>query len=282
MKKILILILGSLLLVGCASNPPKLENAKTLFTINNKAYTENDLFETILNNDFGQYLVKDLESEVFSKIQEENNYDVSELVSQQIAEVRAFFEEEGVSEEVFLQYYGYQSMEAFEKELTQDLIFEKYKEALILEDVEGYIKKYELKNLVLFYAETQEIKDDIIAYINAGNSLDSVKTEFSISDSTELVYNNLASNMEDGLKDIIRGLSTENHVTSYSTEGQDDSIIIALKDSVLSDEAVVESLLSIAEFDSLILGQVFKQYGFSVKNQTLKENMKEDFSHLLD
>lgn len=282
MKKILILILGSLLLVGCAAKTPKIENAKTLFTINNKAYTENDLFETILNNDFGQYLVKDLESEVFNRIQEEKKYDVSELVSQQIEEVRAFIKEEGVSEEVFLQYYGYASMEAFEEELTQDLIFEKYKEALILEDVEGYIKKYELKKLVLFYAETQEIKDEIIAYINAGNSLDTVKTEFDISDSTELVYNNLASNMDDNLKEIIRGLNTENHVTSYSTEGQEDSIVIALKDTVLSDDAVVESLLSIAEFDSLVLGQVFKQYGFSVRNQTLKDNMREDFSHLLD
>ena len=144
MKKILTLLVVLMLLTACTSTHVKLKNNNTLFTLNGKSFTDEDVFNQILSFDYGQLLIREVELKVIESIKSENNYNTEERVNTEVSNFETYAKMMGVSLENFMRMYGINDHEAFVKDIERSIIIEMYSEEKAKEALDSLIERYNL------------------------------------------------------------------------------------------------------------------------------------------
>lgn len=278
MKKILTLLVVLMLLTACTSTHVKLKNNNTLFTLNGKSFTDEDVFNQILSFDYGQLLIREVELEVIESIKSENNYNTEERVNTEVSNFETYAKMMGVSLENFMRMYGINDHEEFVKDIERSIIIEMYSEEKAKEALDSLIERYNLYQVKVYTVESEEIAQDMMRYYENGYEADLFEEEFDLDKYETFIYHNQMKDVGEDMQATLAQLP-QDKITYGNKDGKFE--VIVYQEDFMNEDEVIKTIITQTDYAQSVLVDEVKAKGFKVINKTLKKNLEVDFSQYI-
>lgn len=267
------------LIVGCQSNKV-VKNPEPLFTINNKEYTTNDVANLILDLDYGQYVVQNVEDKTIEMLIKEKNYDLNAKVEERVTELTDVAKSMGMDLETLVKSYGFASEEVFKQYLEKMVFIDTFAYESAEESYDDLLKKYEIKKLTFMTVEGEGDAKDIVKYVEDEFTIVEIEKEYKVLAKDTVLFHNKAEGFDEEFVKKIKGLS-ENKAF-YEESSQDGVYIVAIyNNEPIDKQEALDTIVGETDFADNLFAQEVLNRGFKVKNKKLKENMKIDFSQYI-
>lgn len=256
-----------LLLVGCTTGSTIKEPA-VLYEYQGKKITEDDILTGLMNIDQGNIIVQDIESKVMDSLIKEFNYELDDEVKKELDSFKEYAKTLGITMEQFIVYYGFSDEESFNNYVANRVFMEYYAKDTLEKDVEGYAKKYEVRNFVVFSAEDVEQAKKIYQMAKTA-TIAEIKDTYKKAPSEAMVFTNEYPDLDEK---TLNALKTEDVYHAEKTRN-----VFVFNDVALSDEAIVDNLLTKTNFSTDIFIEAVQSRKFLVHNKILKDLMNKSY-----
>lgn len=286
-KRLLVLCVATLVLVGCGSDAritsPRSEK---LFTIEGSTVTEQDLFNVMTFNDAGAVILSHAQQVVLDKLVP-NDDAFKEAVQKQLEETKEGY---GTLWETILNYYGFESDEEYaENVIAPSLQLNKALTNVMTEDFDNMVKDLYVRKAAVLEVS----KEDAAAALKAldeGTSWADVAKEFvldnssytgtatiyhkdsstSVIDTTALSY--IISAKENGISEAI---DIPNNSTSQYIIN-----VIEVDTAAIKDE-IIASFATDSTFQTKYISKLLRDNGFKVFDKDLYDAIIADYPDAL-
>lgn len=255
------------LLVGCTSGSTIKEPA-VLYEYQGKKITEDDILAGLMSVDQGNVIVQDIETKVMTSLIKEFDYDLDAEVKKELDSFKEYAETLGVAMEEFIVYYGFSDEESFNNYVSNRVFMEYYAKDTLEKDVDGYAKKYEVRNFVVFSAEDVEQAKKIYQMAKTA-TIAEIKDTYKKVPNEAMIFTNEYPDLDDK---TLKALKTEN---VYHAEGTRN--VFVFNDVVLSNEEIVDGLLTKTNFSTDVFIESVKSRKFTLHNKILKDLMSKSY-----
>lgn len=276
MKKILINILLLFMMTACSSSNVKLDDAEKLFTIDAKAYTEEDILNQILSVDYGQFLIEQLEDDVIEEILDDSDFDVEAQVEEEIKNFNDYAENLGMDISQLINYYGFSDIQEFEDQLRRSSVMDLYAKDKIQEDLDNLQSKYGILPLKAYTVESEETAKQMLRYVESDYEMEDFEKEFGLSKAEDVFYHDGLEGISEELKTSLETIE-ESRIT-YEGVSETQFIVYLYNDKEIDEDKLSQFILQETEFSKDLMVGKIKEGNLKIYNKQLKENMKEDFS----
>lgn len=283
MKKILLLLITGLLLVGCSSAHLEAYSNEPLFTINGTTVTEEDVFNS-MHLSAGSLQVVRVEAQKIllnQLVDEDDNFDTR--VTEALDEIK---ESLGDNFDLFLSENGFEDeADYIEKILKDSIKMDTLLTSLMDEDYDS-LKTFRPREVRIVEVEESNAK---AAYDLAkeGTDLETVAEEYgktaSLYDGTPIIVSEKSSLNTDPLNALLN--STEIGLVDGAIPASSGSShfileVIELDADVLKDKAI-ESFIQDSQLAESYIAKAFVDHDFKLYDQTLYDRFRENYPDYL-
>lgn len=278
MKKISILTLALLLITACTASKPTLESPKTLFEFKGQTHTEQDVFDTILEVDYGQVLIRHLEDSVIAEILEEKQYDITEEAENELKGMQEYADSMSVDMETMIRYLGFANMEAFQSQIERSIVLSRYAKELLETSLDDVIKEYNLYELKIYNVKTESEALTMMRYFQNEYDPEGFEAEFKLDKFDTMIYHNQIKDLNEEMSSTLNQLPTDKIGYGALEDGIE---VYVYQEGPLDKEKAVSAILSQTDYLEKLVVKEIKDRNFKVYNKSLEKNIKKDYSEYL-
>lgn len=278
MKKISILLLVLLLITGCTTSTPELASPKTLFEFNGKTHTEQDVFNTILEVDYGQVLISHLEDSVIADILETKQYDIKEEAENELKGMQEYADSMSVDFDTMIRYLGFNTLEEFKSQMERSIVLSRYAKELLEDTLDDVIKEYNLYEMKIYNVETESEALTMMRYFQNEYDPEGFEEEFNLDKFDTMIYHNQIKDLNEEMISTLNQLPTDKIGYGALEDGIE---VYVYQDGSVDEEKAISAILSQTDYLEKLVVKEIKEKNFKVYNKTLENNLKKDYSAYL-
>lgn len=282
MKKILFLVLATLLLVGCASGNTQISFNDELFSIKDTTVTTQNLYSIMKRGDGGSQIIKSAQNILVADV---------EMTDELQKEADTLWEEitSSSGEELTLQYYGFDSKEKFMDEIIYPEVKLIYLlKELMRENITEINEQYIPRTVRILSFDDETKANDAYQALKDGKPTEEVGKEYATAPytGTETLYlKGIDTSMPTDVKThidqaIASGLSniitvTANEVTTYYI------VQVIDVDAARLEDQTIDTMINNETLRSDYFGKLFRKHNFRVYDESIYKALLENYSNYL-
>lgn len=282
MKKLLVVCLCLMFFVGCSDASAAVTNGNdTIVSVGGKKVTKEQIYEILRDQDAGETVLTLINNYIASK----EVTLTSEIEAEAKAELATAIDDMGDSLDAFLDYYGYESTDAYyEKEVLPATLYSHLPEVYIQENWDAVVEYYFPTMARMLETTTSEAANAARAELMDGKSFDEVAKKYStnsnaIYNGTEQLYSrNDSSTLSSYVVDFLRNAEGPTLSAVLSNDAADKFYIVQIteKNPNQYSEAAIADIKESTELDADMMAYYCKKYDLRIYDINLY-NIFQDY-----
>lgn len=277
MKKLILLAMAGLLLVGCTSTKPKYTSDVAYYKIGDKTVSESDYYDLFIENDRAMSIYTDILEQINedSDAQEKYKKEIQDIVDKEVATLKETF---GENLDAMIQNVGFKSLDEFlDLQLRPSIALQFEMEDYISDNLESIVSEYKVKDISLFSTDDKAFAEDISNQLIDGKEASDIKIEKKATLKETLFTKSLDTGSEVANKELLKLTEDASPITVYDEEAK-LYYVIKVNNSDFSKD--VESLLQVlAENENYTEVYTAMQFG-EVNAKVYDARVKKLFNEL--
>lgn len=268
MKKLLVILSLSLVLVGCGNKTTNVSNSKdVLIKVGSQTITVGQVYSQMMATD-STAIVKQMASRII--FDKEVPMDDA-LKAEADTQIEEFVDSVGENLDVYLQYYGYKDKDDYlNNGIIPSLQQEKLVKNYLTSNFDAVAAGYRPKKIRLIEITDATLASEALAEIKAGQDFSVVADKYSTSNypgDEELVYN--TSSLPKVVIDFVDYLTTPT-LSEVLTDGTTNYIVqVTNADTNKLKDEIIETLSLDTTFTDKTLESYFVKYNFTIYDKTV-------------
>lgn len=268
MKKLLVILSLSLVLVGCGNKTTNVSNSKdVLIKVGNQSITVGQVYSQMMATD-STAIIKQMASRIIFDIEVPMD-DV--LKAEADTQLQEFVDSVGENLDIYLQYYGYKDKDDYYNNgIIPSLQQEKLVRNYLTDNFDAIAAGYRPKKIRLIEITDATLASEALAEIKAGVDFSVVAEKYSTSNypgDEELVNNK--SSIPSVVVDFIDYLTIPT-LSNVLTDGSTNYIVqVTNADTNKLKDEIIESFTFDSSFTDKTLETYFVKYNFTIYDKTV-------------
>lgn len=268
MKKLLVILSLSLVLVGCGNKTTNVSNSKdVLIKVGNQSITVGQVYSQMMATD-STAIIKQMASRIIFDIEVPMD---DALKAEADTQLQEFVDSVGENLDIYLQYYGYKDKDDYYNNgIIPSLQQEKLVRNYLTDNFDAIAAGYRPKKIRLIEITDATLASEALAEIKAGVDFSVVAEKYSTSNypgDEELVNNK--SSIPSVVVDFIDYLTIPT-LSNVLTDGSTNYIVqVTNADTNKLKDEIIESFTFDSSFTDKTLETYFVKYNFTIYDKTV-------------
>lgn len=280
MKKLLVILSLSLVLVGCGNKTTNVSNSKdVLIKVGDQSITVGEVYSQMLSTD-SSVIVKQMASRII--LDKEIPLDDA-LKAEADTQLQEFVDSVADNLDLYLQYYGYKDKDDYYNNgIIPSLQQEKLVKNYLTDNFDAIASGYRPKKIRLIEITDATLAASALAEIKAGSDFTVVADKYSTSNypgDEELVNN--TSSLPTVVIDFIDYLTTPT-LSEVLTDGTTNYIVqVTNADTNKLKDEIIETFAVDTTFSEKTLESYFLKYNFTIYDKTIYDLFTKSFPNYI-
>ena len=282
MKKLIILLICCLSLVGCADASAKISNkSEVLITINNQNYTRNDLYSYMVARSSGYHAIMSVRKTILDTEAVVTD-EMIESADQTIAAYREMLQDS--LEAYLLQTEGISSVEDYHSLLVQNAQSVQLNKTYVRENYETLATRYSPKQIQLMSFASYEEAEVALEALNNGEDFETVASENESEINGEPTIVISQSSYETVVLIAIGEMETQTTSEILSNDDESTFYIVRMLETDIEKikDSAIETIASVSTISTEAFQFYLQRYNFTIYDIELYNQIKTNYPDFLN